>query len=38
MLLNFNFLKPVYHLNATKLKKKAKLALGAKSMSPVQFL
>ena len=38
MPLNFSFLEPVHHLNAAKLKRKAKLAVGAKSISPVQFL
>ena len=38
MPLNFNFLKPVHHPNAAKLKKKAKLAVGAKSISLVKFL
>ena len=35
MLLNFSFFKQVHHL---KLKKKAKFAVGAKNISPVQFL
>ena len=37
MPLNFSFLKPVHHPNAAKLKKKAKLAVGAKSISLVKF-
>ena len=38
MLLNFSFFKQVHHLNAAKSKKKAKFAVGAKNISPVQFL